>query len=158
MDALVRLYNLPPLNEALVKAQKSDVDIRPAMAYEKSAVVQWIATHFSGAWADECSIAFTQTPIKCFVAVRKSKLVGFACYDCTFPNYFGPLGVQNEQRGKGIGYALLLSCLHALFTQGFRYAIIGGCDGQESYYVHAVDAQLIEGSETGAYPPKLSKN
>ena len=45
--------------------------------------------------------------------------------------FFGPTGVDETYRGKGIGKALLLVCLHDMYAQGYAYGIIGdaGSDG-----------------------------
>ena len=64
------------------------------------------------------------------IAVRESgddqkEIVGFACYDATCMNFFGPTGVKESERGKGVGKALLLAALHAMKEQGYAYAIIG---------------------------------
>ena len=53
-------------------------------------------------------------------------MLGFACYDTTHKNFFGPTGVDAAKRGQGIGTALLLATLHAMREAGYMYAIIGG--------------------------------
>ena len=47
-------------------------------------------------------------------------MLGFACYDVTCRNFFGPEGVAAKERGHGIGRALLLSALHAQRAQATR--------------------------------------
>jgi GNAT superfamily N-acetyltransferase len=89
-------------------------------------------------------------PPSCFIGIEKDALIGFACYDCTRKNFFGPTGVTETSRGKGVGLALLLSCLHAMRDNGYAYAIIGGV-GPAEYYAKAVGATLIEGSSPGIY-------
>ena len=79
-----------------------------------------------------------------------SLLAGFACYDATYRNFFGPTGVATDARGRGIGAALLLSCLHAMAGLGYGYAIIGGV-GPAAFYEKAVGAVMIEGSKPGIY-------
>ncbi len=68
------------------------------------------------------------------MAVRDSQLVGFACYDATAKGFFGPIGVDPTKRGRGVGRALLLSCLHAMAWDGYGYAVIGWCDGAADFY------------------------
>lgn len=72
--------------------------------------------------------------------------MGFACYDATAPNFFGPTGVDEAARGRGIGYGLLLSVLYAQKAQGYAYAIIGGV-GPAEFYEKTVGAVIIPGSE-----------
>ncbi|HMO55107.1 MAG TPA: hypothetical protein PJ994_11425, partial [Tepidiformaceae bacterium] len=68
----------------------------------------------------------------------------------TRPDYFGPTGVAESQRGSGIGKVLLLQCLESLAAQGYAYAIIGGV-GPAEFYEKTVGATLIPGSEPGIY-------
>jgi predicted N-acetyltransferase YhbS len=89
-------------------------------------------------------------PATCFIALRDGNVVGFACYDVTARNFFGPEGVDASMRGKGIGRALLLSALHAQRVAGYAYAIIGGV-GPTAFYEKCVGATSIEGSTPGIY-------
>ena len=63
-------------------------------------------------WAAEVEAAFCRLPVSCFLAVRDQDLLGFACYDATCKNFFGPTAVLEEERGRGLGRALLLATLH----------------------------------------------
>jgi GNAT superfamily N-acetyltransferase len=149
-DMLVKLYTLPPLVPVLARQRQGGIDIRRALAAEKHIVVNWVAQSFFPEWVDECDVAFSQLPATCFIAVEHDQLLGFACHDATYRNFFGPTGVNPEQRGRGIGQALLLACLHAMAARGYAYAIIGGV-GPVDFYAKTVGATVIEGSEPGVY-------
>jgi len=151
MDRLVRLYDLEPLEDSLNRLKKSQINIRLAMAYEKSKVVDWVEKNFSKEWANECEKAFANMPISCYIATKSGKIVGFAAFESTCKNFFGPIGIDKSLRGKGIGKALLLSSLYAMKSMGYAYAIIGGGDGVEEFYSKSVDAMPIEGSTPGIY-------
>jgi GNAT superfamily N-acetyltransferase len=101
-------------------------------------------------FADEAEVACCRLPISCFIAVRDQQILGFACYDATAPNFFGPEAVVPEERGRGLGRALLLAALHAQREQGYAYAIIGGV-GPAAFYARSVAAVPIEGSTPGIY-------
>lgn len=101
-------------------------------------------------------MSFSNHPVSCYVAVENKRLVGFACYDATCKNFFGPMGVNESMRGKGIGKALLLQCLHEMASQGYAYAIIGGA-GPVDFYVRTVQAVEIAGSTPGIYRGLLEK-
>lgn len=148
-DMLVRLYDLPPLADALAEVARHGVAVRRALAPEKSAVCAWVQAHFASS-RDEVEAAFARLPLTCFVALREDRLLGFACYDATCPNFFGPEGVDAAERGRGVGRALLLSALHAQKAQGYAYAIIGGV-GPAEFYVKTVGAVSIAGSTPGIY-------
>ena len=88
-DMLVRLYELPSLQDALAGAAARGISIRRALSAEKPLVTDWVRAHFP-AFAAEAEIACCRLPIACFIAVREQQIRGFACYDATAPNFFGP--------------------------------------------------------------------
>lgn len=148
-DMLVRLYALPALDDALAAIARDGVTVRRALAAERPAVLEWLASGFASS-AAEVETAFAQVPANCFIALRGQAILGFACHDVTCPNFFGPEGVAASERGKGIGRALLLSALHAQRARGYAYAIIGGV-GPAEFYAKTVGAVPIAGSTPGIY-------
>ena len=160
VDLLVRLYDLPELDPVLAQVRTIGFDVRRALVPEKNLVLRWIAETFSRAWASECEIAFNRHPVACFLAVRKNRLFGFAAYEATCRNFFGPLGVAKDAREKGVGHALLLAATHAMRNEGYAYAIIGGV-GPVAFFEKCVGAVVIPGSDAGIYRgmlrPKVSK-
>ena len=149
-DMLVKLYTLPPLEPVLQQQQAVGIDIRRALANEKYLVVDWVRRNFYPNWVSECEVAFTRQPVSCFIAVEQGQVIGFACHDATYRNFFGPTGVSEQVRGRGVGKALLLACLHAMAAQGYGYAIIGWV-GPAEFYTKTVGAVEIEGSDPGIY-------
>lgn len=154
-DYLVKLYDLPGAGPAVRALADQNITVRRARTHERSAVVSWVEEVFGRGWADECRAAFSNHPVSCFVAVQEGALLGFACHDVTCNNFFGPTGVSASHRNKGIGKALLLTCLHTMAAQGYAYAVIGGA-GPGSYYEKAVGAVAIDGSDPGVYRDCLS--
>jgi len=149
-DMLVKLYELPDLHETLCRTKGIGVETRRPNPWEKSILSKWVDNTFNSAWALECETAFAAKPASCYIAVEKDTLIGFACFDCTRRNFFGPTGVAEAARGRGVGLSLLLACLHAMRDDGYAYAIIGGV-GPAEYYAKTVGAILIEGSSPGIY-------
>lgn len=156
-DLLVRLYDLPDARPRIAKLQGEGVVIRTARPYEKQQVIAWVRDRFGGQWADECDVAFANRPVSCFIATENGAITGFACYECTCRDFFGPAGVAADARGRGIGSALLLSCLHAMAALGYAYAIIGGA-GSAEFYRKVVAAIEIEGSSPGIYRDRLRQD
>lgn len=154
-DMLVKLYDLPPLEAALAHAARAGIVVRRAGVSDRSATLDWVRASFP-TWQAETEIAFTRLPVTCFIAQRDAAVVGFACYDATCANFFGPTGVAQSERGRGTGRALLLAALHAQRAQGYAYAIIGGV-GPAEYYARAVGAVLIEGSDPGIYANRVTR-
>jgi GNAT superfamily N-acetyltransferase len=154
-DMLVRLYALPPLDAALAAVQSQGIVIRRALVPEKPQVLAWIAQQFP-AWQAEVDGAHARLPVSCFLALRGESIVGFACHDAICRNFFGPAGVLEAERGRGIGRALLLAALHAQHAMGYAYAIIGGV-GPAAFYEQAVGAVPIAGSTPGIYEGMLRR-
>jgi GNAT superfamily N-acetyltransferase len=154
-DMLVKLYALPDLAPALTRCAGHGTTIRRALSAEKAVVLHWMRDHFPGA-APETDAAFARLPVACFIAIRAQQMLGFACYDATAPNFFGPEGVAEEARGQGVGTALLLSALHAQRAQGYAYAIIGGV-GPAAFYAATVGAVDIPDSTPGLYAGMLPR-
>ena len=89
------------------------------------------------------------------LSIDEKRIVGFGCYECTCRDYFGPTGVAESHRKRGIGKALLLASLHGLRELGYAYAIIGGA-GPKEYYAKTVGASIIKGSTPGIYRDLLT--
>lgn len=153
-DLLVKLYELPDSRPIIVGLQKEGVNIRKAIAYEKRRVVDWVEDSFGRGWASECDVAFGNSPVSCFIATENKKIIGFACYESTAKNFFGPMGVEEQARNRGIGKALLLSCLQAMYASGYAYAIVGGADDL-GFYEKTIGAIEIPGSSPGIYRDRL---
>jgi GNAT superfamily N-acetyltransferase len=148
-DMLVKLYNLQDTDAKLKQIAAAGIEIRRAMSPEKKLIIDWVRQNFEG-WVSECEVSFTNHPISCYIAVENGQLLGFGCYDTTCKNFFGPTGVDDKQRGRGIGKGLLLACLEAMKANGYGYAIIGGA-GPVDFYEKAAGATVIEGSTPGIY-------
>ncbi|HSB71526.1 MAG TPA: GNAT family N-acetyltransferase [Candidatus Methylomirabilis sp.] len=150
VDILVKLYDLQGAPRDI-----PGVEIRRPMPHEKGMVKQWIAKAFSEAWGEEFECSFKSLPVTTLIALRDDKVVGFACYDVTCRGYFGPTGVLESERGKGIGKELLMRSMLGLRELGYAYAIIGAA-GPVEFYVKTLGGFPIPGSSEGIYPKKLS--
>jgi predicted N-acetyltransferase YhbS len=147
---LVNLLRLPPIEAALEESRGRGLLVRRARPWELTPVREFVKENFSRAWADEISGGLLRQPATVFVALREARLVGFAAYECTRKNFFGPAGAVDAERGRGLGRALLLACLRGLRELGYAYAIIGGV-GPAEFYERAVGARLIPDSSPGVY-------
>jgi predicted N-acetyltransferase YhbS len=116
--------------------------------------MDFVEQEFSVAWADEISVGFANKPVSVYVATFESEVVGFAAYECTRRNFFGPMGVREDMRGRGVGKTLLLACLAGLREMGYVYGIIGGV-GPAEFYEKAAGAIVIADSARGIYSDLL---
>jgi GNAT superfamily N-acetyltransferase len=141
-DMLCSLVRLPKVEPLLEELRKEDITVRRPNPWDRTALAEFIETHFSKGWSDEIATAFASKPITCYIALDKGKIIGFGGYDCTRRNFFGPTGVNEEYRGKGIGKAIFYACLYGLQELGYVYAIIGDA-GPVKFYEKAVGAMVI---------------
>ena len=150
-DLLVPLYRLPqapPLPEGY--------SLRRAYPFELSRVRRFATTHFGESWADEAEVGFARQPICTWIAIHEMKIVGFSVADSTSRGYFGPTGVDEAFRGKGLGVGLLLAALYGLRDMGYAYAIIGAA-GPVDFYVKTVGATVIPDSTPSIYNDMIDK-
>ena len=144
-DLLVNLLTLCPLERSI-----PGVVIRRAQPFEITPVRHFIQQNFSTGWADEVSVGFANKPVSVLLATVDGQLVGFAAYECTRRAFFGPMGVLDQVKGRGIGRSLLLACMEGLRELGYVYGIIGAA-GPVEFYQKTVGAVVIENSEPGIY-------
>ena len=153
-DMLIKLYDLEDGWDLIAGQKKGGITIRKPIGPEKHRIVNWVSDHFSADWAAETDVATSNTPRSCFMAVKASKIVGFACYDATALGYFGPTGVEKSERGKGTGTALLKACLLDMKLKGYGYAVVGDVKDPE-YYEKVVGAIDIPDSSPGVYKNRV---
>jgi hypothetical protein len=151
-DYLVKLYDMP--YKSRIKELEADgIRILRPLTATKQKVLDFVEKQYSKNWSDECSASFCRQPVSCFIALNKNnEILGFACYEATYKNYFGPIGMSEQAKGKGIGAELLYQCMIGLKESGYAYAIIGGVsESVAAFYKKVVYAEEIKGSSKGIY-------
>lgn len=149
-DMLVNLLKLPPLEPQIQRMGKGGILLRRAQPFEITQVRSFVEENFSVSWADEISVGFANKPVTIYLAVLEKQIVGFAAYECTRKTLFGPTGVAEIVRGRGVGRAMLIASLWGLKELGYVYGIIGGV-GPIEFYEKAVGAIVIPNSDPGIY-------
>lgn len=152
-DLLVPLYRLPARATGEMPPE-SGIIIRRPNTFELTRVSEFIRTHFTQGWVDEMAATFARQPVSSFIAVENKKVIGFAAYESTRRAFFGPTGVAEEHRGRGIGKALLIASMWGLHDLGYGYGIIGSA-GPVEFYQRAVGAIVISDSAPGVYTNML---
>lgn len=153
---LVRLYDLPSSAGIVKKLAGQGITIRRGNTFEMSRIRRFAEKYFSETWADEIQAAYANKPVTLYIAIENQDVVGFAAYECTRRAFFGPAGVMEKMRERGVGKALLLVCLEGLREMGYAYAIIGGA-GPTEFYAKVCAATMIENSSPGIYAHPLKK-
>lgn len=155
-DMLVKLYDMPEAT-GVQSLLENGVAIKRALAPDRAEVLNFVTKTFGAVWEGECAAAFSRTPATCYLAVKNKRVVGFACFDVTALDFFGPTGVAPESRGQGIGRVLLLKCLHSMQEMGYAYAVIGDVGDAAEFYRKSVSAVRIPDSYPGIYSNMISK-
>lgn len=153
-DLLVNLLKLSPLEPTLLALAEAKIIVRRAQPFELTPVHTFIEREFQRSWADEVSVGFANKPVSIFIATREDAIVGFAAYECTRRSFFGPTGVVDDVRGRGVGKALLLAGLWGLRDLGYVYGIIGHA-GPVEFFEKTVGAVIIADSDPGIYTDRL---
>ena len=153
-DMLIKLYALAGDWRFLNEQKQLGIDVRKPIGPENHVILNWVTAHFGSAWASETDAALSNKPASCFVAVKDTTIIGFACYDATALGFFGPIGVEKSHRRRGTGTALMTACLLDMKLKGYGYAIVGAVENP-AYYKKALGALEIPDSSPGIYKGRL---
>jgi len=145
-DLLVPLYGLPEISSVT-----GVLIVRP-LPHRSGRVLDEVMEHFSDQWACECRPGIYAVPPTILVALDEvsDEFLGFCCWDCTAKGFLGPVGTVSAARGRGVGRALVVTCLHRMREDGYGYAVVGSA-GPVEFFRSICDARIIEGSIPGLY-------
>lgn len=99
-DMLVKLFNIPSSAEIEKELLKEGIRIKKALVPDRSKIVEFSKTCANQDYSDEVLAAFANNPVTCYIATKDKKIIGFACYEATAKNFFGPTAVLQEERKK----------------------------------------------------------
>ena len=151
-DMLVKLYNIPNSHDIEKKLLKNGIRVKKALAPDRSKIIAFSRICAKDDYSDEVRAAFSNNPVTCYIATREKELIGFACYEATARNFFGPMAVLESERKKGVGKALLLMALESMRELGYAYAIIGWpANSAVSFYKKCAGAIMIDEKSSGVY-------
>lgn len=151
-DMLVKLYDIPFSYALEERLSEEGIRIKKALAPDRSRIIEFSKICAEDDYSDEVSAAFCNNPITCYIATKEKKIIGFACYEATAKNFFGPMAVLDSERKKGVGKALLLRSLGSMQELGYAYAIIGWpAKSAVEFYKKCAGAVMIDESSSGVY-------
>ena len=150
---LVKLYDIE-ITSRNAELVKEGIYVKKANVLDKDHIIRFIRDNFGSgsAWAYECEYALSNSPITCHIAACNKEIIGFSCFDATTKGFFGPMGVKESFRKKGVGAELLMRSLNSMKESGYAYAIIGSAGKSAvGFYKKLVNAMEIPDS-----PPEKS--
>ena len=151
-DMLVKLYNIPNSHDIEKKLLKNGIRVKKALAPDRSKIIAFSRICAKDDYSDEVRAAFANNPVTCYIATREKEIIGFACYEATARNFFGPMAVLESERKKGVGKVLLLKALESMRELGYAYAIIGWpANSAVSFYKKCAGAIMIDEKSSGVY-------
>jgi len=97
-----------------------------------------------GTWAEEVLLSFKLNPPTTFIAKNDlNEIIGWATHSQFFPGSFGPTGVLDSLRGKGIGTELFLWCLWDIKQNGVETCEIMWVEGNTiKFYSKVIGAYI----------------
>jgi len=126
----LRLYTYPHrVSRVQEQLQKDSIDLRTASPSEKQELCDWIERQFTIFWSNETEYAFAKrNPSVVIAKDRRGNILGFATFDGVAPGRFGPTGVDQSQRGRGLGTVLLFDAFQAMREAGQEMAVVHWTD------------------------------
>lgn len=119
--------------------------IRRPAPEERDRVVRWVGEHFASSWGWEIGRAFDDDVRSgCLLAEVDGDPAGFAGWEINNRGLgtFGPQGVIESHRSKGLGGVLLMAALQQLALEGYREVHIPWVSSIE-YYRRYTGARVV---------------
>lgn len=133
-------------NKDWVFKEDPNVYISTVQEYEKEGFLSWVKVQFGESWSRTIRNAFHSESdfIPVLKAEENGEWIGFAAYDVYLnkKGVFGPMGVLQLTRHKGVGKRLLYAALQSMKLRGYMYAILKEA-GPIEFYERTVNAKLI---------------
>ena len=127
-----------------LNAAASPPQVRAAAVLPQSRdrVLGFIEREFGRIWRFEAARAFERDSPTIVIEEAGGELAGFAAYDVNNRGlgFFGPTGVKESMRGRGIGCRLLLASLAGLRGLGYERVVIPWTDAL-AFYARCCGAQ-----------------
>jgi len=91
---------------------------------QRGDIFEWVHSNFGPLYSHEASEAFRHDIPSLWLAYKGNEIVGFSAHGTSELDWFGPIGVIESERRKGIGSVLLYKGLMSMKEEGRRIALI----------------------------------
>lgn len=141
-DMICPLFEIPDYSDLVKKLESEGIRLTRPKPWKHTAFMESMVKNFGQGWADEADRGFKNDPVSIIIAMDGDEIIGFAAYEATARCYFGPTGVLESYRGRGIGKALFFKAMEGLRDMGYVYGIIGS-PGPVDFYSKAMKGLLL---------------
>ena len=106
----------------------------------EAATRRFIEREFSASWAIEAErgLAGGGDPFCSVLREQDGAVLGFAAMNTTNPNWFGPMGVRADVRGRGLGAWLVHHALAEAATRGTHRYLLPWVNDNAVFYRHVL--------------------
>jgi ribosomal protein S18 acetylase RimI-like enzyme len=142
------IFNLTVSLDMIIKepaVEKGGYKYERVLPNDFDKTFNFVKQHFpDGTWPEEVKFSFNLNPPTTFIAKdAKNEIVGWSTHSLFFPGSFGPTGVLESLRGKGIGTELLLWSLWDINQNGLDSCEIMWVTGDTvKFYSKAIEAYV----------------
>ena len=142
------IFNLTVALDIIKKepsSKKGEYEYERVQPEDYDKTFDFVKQHFpDGTWPEEVKFSFRLNPPTTFIAKNaKHEIVGWSTHSLFFPGSFGPTGVLESLRGKGIGTELLLWSLWDIKQNGLDTCEIMWVTGDTvKFYSKAIGAYV----------------
>ena len=104
--------------------------VRRASFTDQARIISWIRSGYERAWAIETEFAFKKDIPSVVIAEERAtgEILGFATFDGVARGRFGPTGVGEANRKRGIGAVLLFEAFRSMKDEGIPRAVVHWTD------------------------------
>lgn len=140
VDLAARSFDPSP---ARARLAREGITVRRLERSDRDAFARYMHDRWSAGWKFEAMQCLDddRDPVPGHAALLDGQIVGFSVYDITRPGWLGPIGTNEELRGRDVGSALLHACLHDWQLRGLHRGEIAGI-GPLYFYVTSCDAVI----------------
>lgn len=145
-EAINMIVNLSGMNwtteQEEQKLKQKGLTIRRATIDDMPDLLELLSTEWQ-LWNNEVEMAMKDTPPSVHIAFKDDTLKAFSVHNGNNKGtgWFGPMGTHPNLRGLGAGSILLKRCLHDMYLQGFKTAVIPWV-GPVAFYAHYTKARI----------------
>lgn len=116
---------------------KKPYKIITATSSNSKELVNFVDIEFPGSWSNEVKMAMEGANPNSGSVIcidENSEIIGFAAFNGSNPQWFGPMGVKESLRKEGFGRILFYEAIKEMMRRGMIETILPWINGKEEFY------------------------